>query len=257
MGRSNQPLAWLHRASGLPFHMEIVIPRNDMWFGPQDPYRIWVLHTSSERSHLRIHGRAMHMAALLTASLPKMQTLELVRELYGHHTLTLVHAFADYNLSPHSFCDKWNSLTTFDASVTWIMVDQLACIFRHAPVLRICRAQIFTRATTSHTTLHIRPRAIYPSLLSRDLKLRPDHALKSALDHFIIPSLTSLHLLNLCTSIGHPEVERDITDFAKRSDCPLETFQAIRVWKGNLKVTAATRFALHIFPTLENIDIRT
>ncbi|KAJ3564051.1 hypothetical protein NP233_g8543 [Leucocoprinus birnbaumii] len=257
IARSNQPLAWLHRARGLPFWMEIVIPRHDLWFGPQDPYRTWVLQTSSEWSHLRILGRASHMAALLIAPFPKLETLELVGESYDYLSRGLVHAYDDFNLNPHHFHrDKWTALTIFDASVTWIMVEQLVRILKHAPVLQVCRAQIFIRY--GRDTLHIRPRVAYPSLLSLELKFGPELVWKTLLDHCILPSLTSLHLLNLCSnSICCPGADRDIADFGQRSRCPLRAFRAVRVWKNENRAAAAVQNICLTFPTLKEVDIRT
>lgn len=250
--RSNQPVVWMHRAKSLPFRMEIIIPMADIWFGPRDPYKTWVLQTSGQWSHLRIHAASSKIAALLTEPLPKVQTLELLGMYKANYDSGMSYTCrADFDLEPGNFCFPWVSLTTFDASKTWIIVDQLLAILTGCPNLQTCRTKIQDLYTVGRFP-YITQNTIHITLLTLELRSSCDYAFKRLVDSLTTPSLTTLRCINHMKQSRWPHT--NIVDFAKRSCCPLRIFYARNLWVEKEVAVQSAQAMLSVFPTLENVD---
>lgn len=250
--RSNQPVVWMHRAKSLPFRMEIAIPLGDIWFGPRDPYKTWVLQTSGQWSYLRIHAASSKIAVLLTETLPKVQTLELVGRYKANHDSGMSYTCrADFDLEPGNFCFPWISLTTFEASKTWIIVDQLLAILKGCPNLQICRAKIQDLYTVGRFP-YITQNTIHTTLLTLELRSSCDYPFKRLIDSLTTPSLTTLRCINHRKQNKWPHT--NIVDFAKRSCCPLRTIYVRNLWVEKDAAVQSARAMLSAFPTLEEVD---
>lgn len=221
----SQPQLWIERAREKPFHMEITIPKKDCWFGINDPYFHWVVQTSQRWFHLRLTARSINLSLLLSKPMPRLVSLELIGVYDRSYDIFMLRThYAEFNLRPNTFSFPWNSLTTFEASETWIIVDQLIVILNGSPNLRSCRAKIQDLYTIHDEPYLISSRTTHPSLVSFHISMndRDGYPLRRLLDSLILTSLTTLHAttLNEPTRSNWPHAA--FIKFIRRSQCPLQ-----------------------------------
>jgi hypothetical protein len=160
--------------------------------------------------------------------MPKLKILELVGlydRSYDFFMLRTHHA--EFDLRPETFSFPWSSLTTLEASETWVIVDQFIIILKGSPNLRSCTIKVQDLYTSQETPYLIKFSLIHNSLDTLRIYMndREGYPLRRLLDSLSLTSLTTLHVSTLKENTRSDWPHNAFISFLQRSTCPLRALR--------------------------------